>query len=1426
MEEINVKIARKLPASDESRGACELATFGTEHTEQRARCSAPSSIALSAPSAWDEANFLGKYSLSFVLALIWRAWNNGLNLVHLNRAPKEDESRWLGERLERNYYDRQNNERQQNGRRRARITNDLVGALFRTFGFELFRANLFNTLTRNILMPLQTISLGWLLADIGHYSDLKSTLGDQLELNHNATPAANSTDQLDAGAQLDHLHGRILVDVGLIIATTCLSSCLLHPFFFQTYHIGMKCRIALCQLIYKKSLRLSQFALNETTVGQMTNLLSNDVQRFDLVTQLVPFLVDGPICVLLLAWIMAKYYLGLQATVTGLLVVGVFMLVQGSIGALFARFRARASRLTDERVHLTSELVEHIKALKMYVWERAFELMAARARRRELAELRNTFLVRSLNTISFFISSKLIVFSMLMVHIQLNPGELGPELVFVTIGLCNLIRVTVTMYLANAFAQCAETLVSCDRIDKFLKLPELERGATAQMDQTDSSQPQAAAAALVCERLYAWWTSKEAKVLRNVNFRVADGELVLLAGRVGSGKSSVLMAILGELPAASGRLELDPRLRLSYAPQRPWLFAGTIRDNILFGAPWDPERYQEVVRVCCLERDFEQSLPAADLTMVGERGHALSGGQRARVSLARALYRDADLYLLDDPLAAIDGPVAGRIVARCLARPNGFLARKTVLMATHQLQFLAQADRVLLLDQQAPALFGTVHELVQSARFKLVNFGEREFLEAARGRESAGAHQAEDQEQERRWVGQQSAPGQEAREARTSGVSANAATYLYYLKNSFGPVSLVWFVLVLALAQATNLWIDYQLSRWTDSRASSAGDEHHDDDDRSKPVSRHKLFIDLWDQNELAQYYGLSILVGLVATSLVCLTFVLVTVRASRRLHSQALASLLRARLGHFAATSAGAILNRMSRDLGFIDQVLPLSALEITMIFANVLAIAVLTICVNFHNSFLVLTMLAVAVLLRSASLRAISRLKQLEAAARSPIFNHLGQTLNGLATIRALKQQQQMLDQFDQHQDRHSAAWFAFMCTTRWLGQAMDWASVSFVSIVVLALVLFQLDSTSTSLIGLLVSNAIYMPGMFQAGMRQLVEAESQLTSVQRIKELAELEPELSDAEGRRLAKLQSVIALGRPKCEFRIALGCIKFTNVNLWYEPSPARGQKPVLRNLNLTVRPREKLAIVGRTGAGKSSVVLVLFRLYAYQGRVEIDGRDTKNIPLAELRRSISIIPQEPALFKGSLRRNLDPLAEHSDAELWHALDQVQLKGLLTGRGDQLARNNESKVANCSASKPMRGLEFQVAEGGSNLSAGQRQLLCLARAILSRNKILVLDEATAQVDPETDGLIQALIARLFADCTVLTIAHRLENVVHSDRVLVLDQGQAVELGEPFELVQNAEGHFAKLVAATGQRAARLIRAIELARERSVSSSDGA
>ncbi|XP_044598198.1 probable multidrug resistance-associated protein lethal(2)03659 [Cotesia glomerata] len=510
-------------------------------------------------------------------------------------------------------------------------------------------------------------------------------------------------------------------------------------------------------------------------------------------------------------------------------------------------------------------------------------------------------------------------------------------------------------------------------------------------------------------------------------------------------------------------------------------------------------------------------------------------------------------------------------------------------------------------------------------------------------------------------------------------------------------------------------------------------------------------------------FAGLTVLT-VVMTLIRSFAFFELCVTASKRLHDKMFRSISRATMRFFNTNPSGRILNRFSKDIGAIDELLPMAMIDCIQITLSLVGIIVVICVTNVWLIFPTFLICATFYGLRVVYVSTSRSVKRLEGITRSPVFSHLSATLQGLSTIRSFNAEEILIKEFDNHQDLHSSAWYIYIASSRAFGFWLDLVCLVYIICVTMSFLLLSDDKNNVYRggdVGLAITQSIALTGMFQWGMRQSTEVENQMTSVERILEYTNIEREPA------LESLPSK----KPKDDWPTR-GQIEFKKVYLSYLPL----EPPVLKNLNFTIEPREKIGIVGRTGAGKTSMISALFRLADIEGNIEIDAVDIGEIGLHDFRSKISIIPQEPFLFSGSLRKNLDPFEQYSDHILWSALEDVELKEM--------------------------GLDEHINEGGSNLSVGQRQLVCLARAIVRNNKILVLDEATANVDPRTDEFIQKAIKRKFADCTVLTIAHRLNTVMDSDKILVMDAGSVVEFDHPYILLQNENGKLSNLIQETG------------------------
>ncbi|XP_035380969.1 multidrug resistance-associated protein 4 isoform X3 [Electrophorus electricus] len=1110
------------------------------------------------------------------------------------------------------------------------------------------------------------------------------------------------------------------------VSISSLGLALLHHLYF--YHVqraGMKIRIAMCHMIYKKALSLSSVAMVHTTTGQIVNLLSNDVNRFDEVTIFLHFLWVGPLqaaAVIGLLW----QEIG-PSCLAGMAVLIFLMPLQTLFGQLFSKFRSKTATFTDNRIRTMNEVVSGIRIIKMYAWEKPFTALVNDVRRKEISKIMSSSYLRGLNMASFFVASKIIVFVTFTVYV-LAGHPISASRVFVAVSLYSAVRLTVTLFFPAAIEKVSEASVSICRIKKFLLLDELVK-TNVMLTQKERKEASVEIKDLICY----WDKSLDAPTLQNVSFTVKAGQLLAVIGPVGAGKSSLLSTILGELPQDNGVVKVKGEL--TYASQQPWVFPGTIRSNILFGKKLQTQRYEKVLRACALKRDMEL-LPEGDLTLIGDRGATLSGGQKARVNLARAVYQDADIYLLDDPLSAVDAEVGRHLFEHCIC---GILKEKPRILVTHQLQYLKAADHILVLKEGQLVAQGTYSELLRSGVDFALLLKKEEDEEQAGGVGEPSRSRTLSQNSVRSRTSSVLSVNEEAdqlpaeplqtvaEESRSEG-TIGIHMYLKYLRAGANILMLIVLVLLNLLAQVAYILQDWWLAYWASEQ------------EKLDVINRNFTFsnsVNTSHSEQLSLDFYLGIYSGLTVATIIfgflCSLLMFNTlVCSAQTLHNRMFSCILRTPVRFFDINPIGRILNRFSKDIGHVDSLMPWTFVDFIQVFLLILGTIAVAASVMPWILLPVLPLLIVFLFLRRYFLQTSRDIKRLESTTRSPVFSHLSSSLQGLWTIRAFKAEERFQQTFDAHQDLHSEAWFLFLTTSRWLAVRLDGMCSVFVTIMSFGCLLMRNDLEAGA-VGLALSYAIALMGTFQWGVRQSAEVENLMTSVERVVEYTELENEAP-------WETQE-----HPPPDWPLQ-GLITFDQVNFSYSPDGP----VVLKNMTAMFRPREKVGIVGRTGAGKSSLISALFRLAEPEGKIYVDGVLTSDIGLHDLRQKMSIIPQDPVLFTGTMRKNLDPFSQHSDEDLWNALEEVQLKSVV----EELPSK----------------LETVLAESGSNFSVGQRQLVCLARAILRKNRILIIDEATANVDPRTDELIQKTIREKFQECTVLTIAHRLNTILDSDRIL--------------------------------------------------------
>ncbi|EGI62548.1 Multidrug resistance-associated protein 4 [Acromyrmex echinatior] len=1311
------------------------------------------------PNPRISANPISKLFFWWLARIIWYGKDHDLEMKNVYNIMPADDSEFLGNKLEENWKNEVHAAKKY-GRKPKFFT-----ALKKTFIWSFFYYGGWVLVLAVVVRTLQIYILGLF---IWHFD-----------------PRAAST-QEEA-----YLYASGVIILGIIVVM------ITHHSNMGLMEIGMRVRIASSSLIYRKILCLSSSTI--TTPGQIVNLLSNDMSKFEQLFLSLHYIWILPIQGSIIAF-MIWQSVGIAS------LAGVFFIIiqtvplQGYISRCTSKLRLKIAVRTDERIRLMSEIIKGIQVIKMYTWEKPFAELVNCARKYEIDVLTLISYLRGFTLASCIFTERTTLYFTIMAYV-LCGHSISADKVFSLAQYFNILQLTMAIFYPMAVAGAAEAAVSIKRIEDFLLLNE-------NVPLTQSSLIIKDTSILMKNVSASWTTTKIVNTLHNINIQIKDKKLYTIIGPVGAGKSSFLQAILGELKLSQGQIQINGKI--SYAGQDPWLFTGTVRNNILFGQPYDNVKYQNVVNVCALIKDFEQ-LPYGDKTLVGERGTALSGGQRARINLARAVYRDADIYLFDDPLSAVDTHVGRHLFNECI---NNYLRNKTRILVTHQLQYLKQCDYIVILNNGQIEDEGTFAALQEKhtifleilMRAEEVNEKMKESLKIDANPMSDiipnGNVNDEDMEK---------AEPQETEELLAKG-SLSKSIYWKYFRSGASIIMIVFFLFCMILGQIGSNGCDYWVGYWTRQEemrikamhelqhnamnnftmpsstlrstrqienASNINNEftkfvtttdYYREDMSNDTVSSQNFTINNYeniyylDTNMALWIYGGFIAISIVVTTIKNLIFVKICMNASKNLHNFMFSCVLKTPMSFFDNNPSGRILNRFSKDMGAVDEILPSTMTVSIQIFTVMIGILIQVIIINWWIVFAVIIMIFLFGIIRKIYLPIARTTKRLEGVAKSPMFSHVNSTLSGLTTIRSIGAQEMIRKQFDEHQDLHTSTYSLIIATGTVFGLALDIVSIGFIAIITYSFVVLNDENTFAGHVGLAISQVLILCGMVQHGMRQTAETITQMTSVERIMQFTELEKE-DPFESNPIDKPSS-------NWPFK---GEIKFDRVYLRYSES----KSPVLKSLSFVVKPGMKIGIVGRTGAGKSSLIAALFRMAKLDGTIYIDNVDTKKIGLHDLRNKISIIPQEPILFSATLRDNLDPFYKFHDADLWSVLEEVKLKHMVDS------------------------LDYRVEQDGSNFSVGQRQLICLARAILQNNKILVLDEATANVDPTTDALIQITIRKKFENCTVLTIAHRLNTIMDNDKVLIMDQGQLLEFDHPYILLQNEQGHFSNMVQETGK-----------------------
>ncbi|CAO0789946.1 unnamed protein product [Mucor circinelloides] len=1246
----------------------------------------------------------------------------------------------------------------------------------------------------------------------------------------------------------------ILLVLGMGVSIVVLGIFVGQQWYYASCAVQAKVRSMLHVEIYRKSLRRRDLSVAESkdkdkeeegegeeekekdtaaaSTGAIVNLMGTDASRIADFSALWFIILSAPIE--LVIGIYFLYQLIGKACIYGLLIMVFILPVNHFNSKYFAKTQDRLMKARDKRVSLMTEVLQGIRQIKFFAWETNWEKRVMEARDAELHQLSITYINGVLFSLVWQGAPILVTLVSFFVFTKIQGNELTAPIAFTVISIFSELRFALNV-IPEMMIQSIQAYSSIKRIQKFLDEDEIESAVPQDPHQkVDLSFDKAtigwkaAATTTTADND----TLEESFILKEITAKFPNDQLSLISGATGSGKTLMLLGLLGEAVLIDGHVAC-PRVpladtieseigsatadilpedwildrALAYVSQTPWLQNASIRENILFGLPYIESRYKETLSACALDKDMS-ILEDGDRTEIGEKGITLSGGQKARVALARAVYSRAKNVLMDDVLSAVDSHTAKHLYEQCLMGP--LMKNRTRILVTHHVRLCLKGCGLLVhITGGRASHVGSPAELRESGLLAQIIQEEDQEAEQEDATEDRAVEQvkqplADDDDEE-----ETAARTLIEQEGRFSG----AVKFRLY-KVYFGMVGKTLFWITMCLIVFGGRGLEIGESWWVKTWA-QAYDRYPLDNATAvslpialmnSPTYAFSSFMMSKTSNNSVSAMEKPVHNGpsdgqlhlnyyLAVYSLITMSNVIVgalrygylywgALRANKHLYADLLHRVFRAPLRFFDTTPMGRILNRFSKDFEAVDSKIPT---EFMIFWINWLAIisAAVTVCCVLPTFILPMVVVTVVNVLIGMDYISSSReLKRLDSVTRSPLFSNFTETIAGVATIRAFGATQQFLRTMMDCIDANARPFYYTWCVTRWVSvrYSMSSAAINFAAC---AFTLWHLGELDVALAGFGLSFVLMFTDSMFWGIRQYTSLEMSFNAIERIVEFMEIDQEAP------------AITSIRPPPQWP-AQGAIEVKDLEIRY----AADLDPVIRDLSFSVKPREKIGIVGRTGSGKSTLALSFFRFVeASAGSIVIDGIDIRDLGTEDLRSNLTIIPQDPTLFSGTLRSNMDPFDQFDDEAIYAAFRRVHLLPD-QDRPNSICESNSSTTDQVNANI-FKDLSTMVSEGGKNFSQGQRQLLCLGRALLKRTGIVLMDEATASVDFDTDKAIQKTIATEFSDSTILCIAHRLHTVIEYDRILVLDQGRIDEFENPYTLISNPESSFYKMCRNSGE-----------------------
>ena len=1131
--------------------------------------------------------------------------------------------------------------------------------------------------------------------------------------------------------------------------------------------LGFKSETEFSTLIYDKLLKMSPSSMKKkASTGEITNFIQVDSRKLQRLMLMSKDLLTMPI--MLIAYIyMLFQFLGI-AFIYGIGTMIFFSIINLFLSKIVRSFFKLVSSLRDTRMKIITETFNNIKILKLYSWEDEFKNRINESRNNEM----NTF--EKLKTISNFSQSfgwlgPVATSTVCIGAYQYINGRLEIEDILTCMNILGSIQGPMRM-IPNILNNFYQTVISMSRIENFLRQDDIDE---SRIIKNDPELIKDNIAIKIENGFFSWGIeyddendmkfkrkksrkltkskqsfhklnstdntkNKNLEILKDINLTIKKGEFIIIIGEVGSGKSSLLSAILNNMIPLKKETKIYVNGTISYIRQIPWIQNATVKNNILFFQNFDNEKYKKIIDICELKTDLE-ILSGGDLTEIGEKGVNLSGGQKSRIALARCLYADKDIYFLDDPISALDANVGMNILKNCFIK---YLEGKTRILATHALQYCQYADKILYMKDGKIEWFGNYEEIkkmdffvdfYQSTRNPLTNKSSAQIRFEFLNEESEESDFEESELSELN-------DGVEKRITKDEELSdeiVNKDIYYEYIKYIGGFIIIVFFLIFLLASDGLKSGQDLFLGYWT---------EH-----QSKEKNNFYLLIYV--------SFGIG---GAIFNFFRIYLSSKGAIKASRFIHEKMTECLIRAPISTFHETiPKGQIFNRFSKEIQSVDS----SIMESLVNFISSMSalISAIFVCAYYQpNSLLILPFLIILGYKITKFYQKCAReLTRMESIVRSPLINTLNETIPGLMSIRAYGLINEYLNKWFYVSDENLKVKLILRGVSQWFDLALDLLCFIFVVFLVIFTFLFK-EKFSPKIIGLLLTYCFSLQRNLTRGLKQTTTLETSMICFERCLEYTKIQSEAAK-------KLNNDIKLKNWPKE-----GKIEFINFSTKYRPDT----EIVLSNLNFLIEPNKKIGICGRTGSGKSTITLCLFRiLESISGKILIDDIDISKIGLDKLRSSLTIIPQDPCLFQGTLKYNIDPLNQYSNEEILKVFQKISFDYIIN--------------------KNPKGFNMEVAEGGTNLSVGEKQLICIARAILRKTKIIIMDEATANIDYETEEIIQKAIGEIMNDSTIITIAHRIKTIIKYDKILVLDKGVLMDFDSPEELLKKKEGIFYEL-----------------------------